>query len=166
VASTTHAERRWRALVPHREKAIAVVRPLVDGYVDAEDVVHDAMVRVAQWQALDVDKARGLLCHAARQVALDRFRNLTVAQRAFVRLRGFERTRESVSPEEVVIRRDDLRQALATLAAILSEREREVTLLRLSGLSPGETADRLGLSLKSVESAYNRARERVRQAGP
>lgn len=164
MAHSAHTERRWRALEPHREKAIAVVRRLVGGYLDPEDCVHDAMVRVVQWGDPDPERGRGLLLRAVRQVAIDRFRTMNRAERAFMRLGGLERNGRVVSPEEVVIDRDEVRQALAMLAN-LTTREREVMELRLRGLSPAETAERLGLTLKSVEAAYSRARARFR-AGP
>lgn len=144
----------------HREQAAAVVRRAVGGVIDAEDCVQDAIIRLAGREDLDPTRVRALLTRTALHLAIDQLRARRREERALARL-GSDLPRQTVSPEEVAGRRAEVARALAAVDR-LPRRERQVMLLRLSGLSVMETAKLLGLSYKSVEGMYTRARARVR----
>lgn len=148
-------------LEAHREYAIDAVRRIVGDAVDAEDCVHDAMLRLVERDDLDAAHLRSLLTRAATHIAIDRLRRGRSAERATARLAAQLASGAVVSPEQIVADREDVDRALAAVRQ-LPARERQVMTLRLAGLSVLETARLLGVSVKSVEGAYTRARARVR----
>ena len=144
----------------YREQAVAAVQRVVGDSAEAEDCVQDAMLRLVRRGDLDPGRVRSLLARAATHIAIDRRRSRRREEKAVARLRAGAPV-EAPSPEEIAGEHADLERALAAIDS-LPRRERQVMLLRLSGLSVLETAQRLGLSYKSVEGAYTRARARVR----
>jgi RNA polymerase sigma-70 factor (ECF subfamily) len=151
---------RWAMLLPHRELAVGIVSRTTASLAEAEDCVHDAMLRLVRRDDLDPARVRSLLIRAALHIAIDHRRAAAREQSAVVRLGGgFES--DVVSPEQVLSRRAEADRVLAAVDS-LPRRERQVMLHRLAGLSVAETAARLGISAKSVEGAYTRARARVR----
>ena len=147
-------------LEPHRAQAVAAVRRLAGAAVDAEDCVHDAMVRLVPRDDLDPERVRALLVRTATHIAIDRLRAQRRAQRAVARLAIDAETRV-VSPEEMVTDREQVHRVLAAVDR-LPARERQVMRMRLAGLSIAEMSKLLGLSTKSVEGATTRARARIR----
>ena len=154
-----HAE-RWAMLLPHRDLAVGMVLRAGGNLADAEDSVHDAMLRLVRRDDLDPVRVRSLLIRASLHIAIDRRRAAARQQDAVVRLGG-EAAGQVSSPEQVAATRADAERVLSAVDA-LPRREREVILLRLAGLNVAETARRLGISAKSVEGAYTRARARLR----
>jgi RNA polymerase sigma-70 factor (ECF subfamily) len=147
-------------LEPHRAQAVAAVQRAMRGTVDAEDCVQEATIRLAWRDDLDPARVRALLTRAAVHIAIDRLRSRRREERALARL-GADLTSRTISPEDVVADRAEVERLLAAVDT-LPRRERQVMRLRLSGLSVMETAKLLGLSHKSVEGMYTRARARVR----
>jgi len=152
--------RRWEMLLRHREHAVTVVRRKYGDRAEAEDCVHDAMLRLAGRDDLDPERLHSLLTRTALNIAVDHRRARRREERAVVRLGGGAMA-EAVSPEDLLAERTETERLLATTDE-LPRRERQVFLLRSAGLSPGEVARFLGLSYKSVEGAYTRARARIR----
>ncbi len=153
-------DERWEILLPHRAAAVSAVRRATGSIAEAEDFVHDAMLGIAGRADLDPKRVRSLLIRTALQIA-DQDRRAALRQRiALVRLRGGADS-AVVSPEQVHADRVEAQRAVAAIAE-LPRRERQVLLLRIRGLTVMETAERLGLSAKSVEGAYTRARARMR----
>ena len=147
-------------LLPHRELAVAMVLRSTGDPAEAEDCVHDAMLRLVRREDLDPARVRSLLVRAALHIAIDHRRSAGRRQSAVLRLGGGAAA-EVTSPEQVLAERTEAERLLAAVDR-LPRRERQVMLLRLAGLSVAETARRLGISVKSVEGAYTRARARVR----
>ena len=65
------------------------------------------------------------------------------------------------TPEEQLMDKEQLRQVLKRLRALLSAREYEVLMLFASGLSDSNISKRLNISEKSVDNALQRARRKV-----
>lgn len=65
------------------------------------------------------------------------------------------------TPEEQLMDKEQLRQVLKRLRALLSAREYEVLMLFASGLSYSNISKRLNISEKSVDNALQRARRKV-----
>jgi DNA-binding CsgD family transcriptional regulator len=88
-----------------------------------------------------------------------------LARRRGVEQRGCPRMAllpgQAAPPDEAVTDRDEARW-LGEQLSRLSERERQVFERRAAGLSAAETAHVLQLSYKAVESAFTRARHRLR----
>ena len=65
-------------------------------------------------------------------------------------------------PEALLIRREALATLLEKFRRSLTPREREALAWYAAGYSYRETAQRLGVSVKSVEGAIQRARKKLR----
>lgn len=67
-----------------------------------------------------------------------------------------------VDPEQTVIRRELLDEALSKNSGVLSAFEKKALTLYLSGCSYGEMAKKLGCSQKSVDNALQRVRRKLK----
>ena len=87
----------------------------------------------------------------------------TVPDSALVRIDGLseELTDFVRSPEEQLMDKEQLRQVLSRLRALLSAREYEVLMLFASGLSYSKISEKLQISEKSVDNALQRVRRTV-----
>lgn len=153
------AEARWALLLPLREHLLAVARRRCSSEEDAEDCVHEAMLRVAQFDGLDPERAGALLTSVTVRMAMDMHRARARARRHLPRLVSVAAQHQA--PDEALLDSDEARW-LAAQVERLPDRERDVLLERAAGYSVGESAARLSLSYKAVESAFTRARGRMR----
>jgi len=145
----------------HREEAMAAIRRRVGDVPDAQDCVQDAMMRLVQRGDLDPERVRSLLARTAVHIAIDRGRARRREEYAAARLR-VDAERQVVWPDQLVTDRADERRVLNAVDT-LPPREREVMRLRLVvGLTVAETARLLGVTYKSIEGTYTRARARIR----
>ena len=71
------------------------------------------------------------------------------------------RSLQAVSPEELVIRAEDLAEIRRRASEELSPMEKEVLSLHLSGLSYMQIAETLGKNQKSVDNALQRIRKKL-----
>jgi RNA polymerase sigma-70 factor (ECF subfamily) len=128
---------------------------------EAEDCLHDVMLRAVVGPSLDLDSRRLVpyLVRATVWRATDRRRTRDAAARASASL-GIGRCATVVSPEELVADRGAA-ETLARAVGGLAPREREVIRHRAAGFDAGETARRLGISYKAQEGALTRARAKL-----
>src|ERR1700730_9528752 len=63
---------RWTLLLPYRERAIAALHQRYGEFADAEDLVHEAMLRVVQLPDLEEHRVGGLLLVVSDRLAIDR----------------------------------------------------------------------------------------------
>lgn len=86
-----------------------------------------------------------------------------VPDAALVRLEGLEDALETsmMSPEQLLMEREQLSQMQSRLRALLSEREYQVLILYASGRSYAAIARKLGVSEKSVDNALQRVRRKA-----
>jgi len=152
---------RWDLLLRHRDAVVSIVRRRVRNTAEAEDCVHDAMLRLARRTDLDPDRVRSLLTKVAVGLAIDHYRSTQRRDRAVVRLGG-SAVAEAISPEDVLADQAEVERILAVVDA-LPRRERQVLRLRISGWGVSDVARLLRLSYKTVEGAYTRARQHVRR---
>jgi RNA polymerase sigma factor (sigma-70 family) len=152
-------DERWALVVPHREHLVAIAARRCPTQQDAEDCAHEAMLRAVGYRQLDPARVGALLTAIVLRVSAD------LARRRGAELRGRPRLAmvpaQLVPPDEAVLDHDEARW-LAEQLERLPAREREVFEHRAAGLSAAETARLLALSYKSVESAFTRARGRLR----
>jgi RNA polymerase sigma factor (sigma-70 family) len=146
-------------VAPHREHMLAVARRRCASEEDAEDCVQEAMLRVAQFDRLDPARTVALLTSVVARLAVDMHRRRSREQRYQPRLA--EAPEQQAPPDEAVLDAGEA-QWLASQLPLLPERERAVFTQRAAGYTASETAARLGLTYKSVESAFTRARGRMR----
>jgi len=152
-------EARWALVLPLREHMLAVARRRCATAEDAEDCVHEAMLRVVQFENLDAERVAALLTSVTTRLAVDMHRRRARAERHLARLVSVPAQHQA--PDEAVLDAGEARW-LATQVRHLPEREQAVFRQRAAGYSAGEAAARLSLSYKAVESAFTRARGRMR----
>ena len=151
---------RWEMLRQHRDDAVAALRRLGFDAGEAEDWVHDAMIRLVRRADLDPRGVRSLLIRAASHVGIDRLRRHRRGDRITERLAASAMA-DIATPEQVAQSKADAARVL-DMIMLLPRRERQVMVLRIMGFSVGDTAHELGVSYKSVEGTYARARQRLR----
>lgn len=153
-------DERWTLVAQHRERLLRLLRTRCTTHQDAEDCAHEAMLRVATFPRLDPERAAQMLTVVALRLAVDEHRRPQRRRRALLRMFASTVAR---SPEDVALDRIAATQALAHTTQ-LGAAERSVLMLRAQGAGAAEVAGELGLSYKSAESAYTRARRKMRAA--
>ena len=147
---------RWMLLIPHRARLVRLATRKLGSVAEAEDCVHEAMLRTCQFAGLDDERVGSFLSTVVARICVDRHRAGKRAQAAWARLS--EPRQEG--PEDSVCER----LAGAWLMGLLDDfpaRERWVLAARAEGLSTREAARRLGISQKAAESAFTRARAKM-----
>lgn len=152
---------RWLRVWSHREDLLRVARHSSVSPEDAEDAVHEAMLRAAERPGLDDERLDGWLTTATLRLCVDRHRQIVREAEAH---RSPTLTAPGPVPvEEAVCDRDEARW-LAARSARLPERQAEALRLKSEGLGVGEVATRMRLGHRTVESLLARARRTLRSA--
>jgi len=148
----------WQAMTPLRDEVILRVRRRIARPGEAEDAVHEAMMRLAARGLADLDARRlqALLARVACGIAIDCARR---AQRER-RLLPLIAATADTSPDELAADRGHARWLAG--AANLGRMEKEALLHAAAGRRLDETAALLGVSYKAAESALHRARRKLR----
>ena len=128
----------------------------------AEEIAQDVLLEL--WRRRETlvltGPIRAYLQQATRNRALNRLRQARTAQRGEVYVRG---PSESPAADSRAIS-GELAAAVVRAIASLSEPQREVfEMNRTRGLTYGEIADLLGISVKSVEARMGRALKQLRE---
>ncbi len=133
--------------------------------MEAEDCVHDAMLRLAARPFLAPTRVGSMLVRAALRIASDHD-GATAQRAATARCIAAHIEAHCVTPEDLHASRETTAELLAALRQ-LPRREQNVLRLRaIADLATAEIAARLGISVKSVENTLARARSRLRHALP
>ncbi|MFN3524154.1 MAG: RNA polymerase sigma factor [Phenylobacterium sp.] len=145
---------RWflAAVLPHRAVFRAYARRLVGDESEADDLVQEAYGRVlgCDWRRLEAPER--FVLRVIRNLAVERFRKARVVSiRQIDALDPEAIADDAPDPESRLAARDDLRHAIRALGALPPQCRRVLILRKLQGLSPGEIAVRLGLSVSTVE---------------
>lgn len=160
ASAADDAAARWEALAAARDDAVRLVSWHAAGRFDAEDCVHEAMLRLSRRPLETVEPARlrALLARAAVCVAIDGHRRSGTLQRLLPRLLQPDTT---ATPEEIVADRSEARW-LATGLPELGALERKALVQSAAGSSIDEIAAALGVEYKAAENALGRARRKLR----
>lgn len=150
----------WQCLVESRERAIRVARARGAAPDEVDDIVQEAMVRVAGMPRVDTDRIGPLLTVVVANLVTDRHRARSRARRLEQRLAAGADI--CPAPEEAVCDAAEARWLLSRTAQ-LNERDRRALEMRMAGLSVGAAADALGVTYKAAEHALGRARARLRE---
>jgi RNA polymerase sigma-70 factor (ECF subfamily) len=150
---------RWNRLAGVREPAIQIVRGRVARPEDAEDLVHEALLRLAGRAVLDAENPglRSLVVTTACGLAVDGWRR----ERRHQRLLGRLAPGTAPSPESQVADRSEAAWLAAGLPD-LGRMERAAILHAAEGQPVGEIARLLGVGYKAAENALGRARRKLR----
>lgn len=149
----------WHEIAAHRERLIRVARRRCPTREDAEDVVHEAMLRCATFEELDEKRLGQFLTAVTVRLCADIYRGTERSLRA---VRSLEADNEP-SPEDLACAAAEAEE-LRTLLDTLPDRQRAVLLDRAFGLSVTQISDRHALTYKATESTLSRARASMRLA--
>ncbi|GAA3118532.1 sigma-70 family RNA polymerase sigma factor [Streptomyces rectiviolaceus] len=152
---------RWQRAWSHREELLRVARRRSMSAEDAEDAVHEAMLRAAEHPQLDDERLGAWLTTVTIRLCVDRYRQ--VSREAEVR-----RSPKLVAPgqlpvDDAVCDRAEARW-LAARSGELPARQAEAIWLKSEDLDVGQVAKKMGLSYRTAESLLARARRTLRTA--
>lgn len=154
------SEAGWPAIVAHRERLLRIARRRCPTLQDAEDVVHEAMVRCATFADLDDERLGQFLTSVTVRLCADVYRHADRSLRAFGRVVSDD---VEPGPEDAACQAADA-VVLAELLRTLPDRQRAVLVDRARGLSMQQICSHRGLTYKAAESALARARGTMRTA--
>jgi RNA polymerase sigma factor (sigma-70 family) len=152
----------WPAIVAHRDRLIRIAARRCPTREDAEDVVHEAMLRCATFENLDESRLGQFLTTVTIRLCADVYRREDRTLRTAGRL-GPEPGVVARGPEDVACDAADA-VVLHGLLSRLPDRQRAVLVDRASGLSMRQICSRHSLTYKAAESALSRARGTMRSA--
>ncbi|MER7896573.1 sigma-70 family RNA polymerase sigma factor [Streptomyces sp. NPDC096046] len=155
------ADERWRHMWSHREHLLKVARRRSMSAEDAEDAVHEAMLRAAERPDLDEERLAAWLTTVTMRLCVDRYRQ--VNREAEVRTSPTLIAPGPVPVDEAVCDRAEAKW-LAVRSGELPARQAEALRLKAEDLDVGQVAVRMGLSYRTVESLLARARRTLRQS--
>lgn len=159
TADVRAAHDRWQRMWSHREQLLKVARRRSMSPEDAEDAVHEAMLRAAERPDLDDERLGAWLTTVTMRLCVDRYRQ--VNREAEVRTSPTLAAPGPVPVEEAVCDRAEARW-LAVRSGELPARQAEALRLKSQDLDVGQVAVRMGLSYRTVESLLARARRTLR----
>ncbi|GGX09859.1 RNA polymerase sigma factor [Streptomyces chartreusis] len=160
-AETEASDDRWQQMWSHREQLLKVARRRSMSAEDAEDAVHEAMLRAAERPDLDDERLAAWLTTVTMRLCVDRYRQ--VNREAEVRTSPTLIAPGPVPVEEAVCDRAEAKW-LAVRSGELPARQAEALRLKSEDLDVGQVAVRMGLSYRTVESLLARARRSLRQS--
>lgn len=155
------AHDRWERMWTHREQLLKVARRRSMSLEDAEDAVHEAMLRAAERPDLDDERLAAWLTTVTIRLCVDRYRQ--VSREAEVRKSPTLIAPGPVPVEEAVCDRAEARW-LAVRSGELPARQAEAIRLKSEDLDVSQVAVRMGLSYRTVESLLARARRTLRNS--
>ncbi|ANP50407.1 RNA polymerase sigma factor (sigma-70 family) [Streptomyces griseochromogenes] len=158
-ADTEAAHERWQRMWSHREQLLKVARRRSMSPEDAEDAVHEAMLRAAERPDLDDERLGAWLTTVTMRLCVDRYRQ--VNREAEVGSRPTLVAPGPVPVEEAVCDRAEAKW-LAVRSGELPARQAEALRLKSEDLDVSQVAVRMGLSYRTVESLLARARRTLR----
>lgn len=144
------------------------VRRFCQSAQDVQDILQDTWLRVDQHtrqRPLDAEQSAALLFVTARNLAISRYRHRRVVSRQSAAVLQAELERLNVDTIEMEAGRDEELQRLLQCLNELPPKCREVFLLRVvEGLSQPQIAERLGISLGTVEKHVARGLRQCRES--
>ncbi|MGN9789631.1 sigma-70 family RNA polymerase sigma factor [Streptomyces sp. OZ13] len=155
------SKERWQRAWSHREDLLKVARRRSVSAEDAEDAVHEAMLRAAEHPDLDDERLGAWLTTVTMRLCVDRHRQ--VHREAQVRSSPRLHPPGPVPVEEAVCDRAEARW-LAVRSSELPARQAEALWLKAEDLDVGQVATKMGLSYRTVESLLARARRTLRNS--
>ena len=156
MADTEQEQRRaWfrREILPLEPELRGYIRRLTRDNAATEDLLHDTFARIIAaegWR--EIDSPAGFAIRTARNVVYDGLRRQQVVSIEFVADVGaLGLVDEQADPEQTLVARDELRRLRAIVEALPAQQRRVFTLRKVYGMSPQAIADKLGLSVSTVE---------------
>lgn len=143
-------------ILPHRAKLRYRLRRVMPSGSDLDDIVDEALARAFQvenWR--EIDHGLALISRIAYNLIIDQQRRQAVV--SFDLYADLDELQRSIDPESNLLARDVLRRVEKTIDK-LPARMREIFILkRIQGFSLKEIADRMDLSVSSIEKSLTQA---------
>ena len=156
----SNARARWIAvnILPH-ERAIRSWLAKRTRDLDIDDIVQEMYARLAAIDdAENIRNPRQYASQTAISIALNLVRHARVVPMVTIGdFEGLELTSLEPSPERTVSSQEELRQLENTLAELPAACRTAFLLRRVEGLSQKEVAEKLGISIKTVEKYMARS---------
>ena len=146
----------WEAAWAERPRLLAIARRRCRNRAEAEEIVSEAILRCVTHPRLDPRRLPALLTALVMRLCVDELRARALLDRNGPRTF----TRPDDAEADVLDRAEA--QWLSAEMARLADSERAALTARMLGLTVEETAEALGVSYKSAESALGRARRKMR----
>lgn len=159
--SSSSSRRLLTGLLAHYEEVLGTWVRRLDSRHDAEDVTHDAVVRILEADGSAILKPRAYLHQTARNLATDAYRRS--AAHETIPLDDIE---EFAAPDRDLDQTVHASQMVAALEVALAElplKCRQAFIWqRIGGMTQAEIAQRLGVSRNMVEKHMIRAMRHLR----
>lgn len=143
----------WSLVIPHRQRLLVVARRRLASPADAEDVVSEAMLRVATHPGLDPARVGAMLTSVVVRLCADEGRRRGVESGNLARLVSV--------PSDPLADVDDTAEARYLSTVRLTKAEAAVLRARMFGMFPREVAAGLGMSVSGARHALERARRKI-----
>ncbi|HEX6859063.1 MAG TPA: RNA polymerase sigma factor [Caulobacteraceae bacterium] len=147
--------RAWfrREILPLEGELRGYIRRLTRDPGATEDLLHDTFARIIATESWrEVESPAGFAIRTARNVVYDALRRQKVVAIEHVADVGvFGLAADEADPEQALVARDELMRLRAIVEALPTQQRRVFTLRKVYGLPPAEIAERLGLSVSTVE---------------
>lgn len=128
----------------------------IDNAVNVDDLLHDTYIRLLTttgWR--DIEAIPAYLERTARNLHIDQIRRQKIVPiEVLSEAHELEMASYSSSAEDVASVREELRQFESVLASLPTQCRRVVTLRKVYGLNNLEVAEKLGLSVSTVEKHF------------
>lgn len=160
MKQVSNARARWLAqhVVPHERVIRAwLVRRTRD--LDIDDIIQEMYARLASLEDVEnIRNPRQYATQAAISIALNMVRHARVVpMNPLAEYVEVEFASSEPSPERAVDAREELRELESTLKALPEACRNAFLLRRVEGLSQREVAEKLGISVKTVEKYMARS---------
>lgn len=150
TAADGAAQRMRGVYAEHHPWLYGWLRRKLGNASDAADIAHDTFLRVIASQRNLGDEPRALLTHIAKGLVVDHWRRRDVERAYFDAIAHLPRP-EVPSAEARLLILEALYRIEAMLCAMPQRTSSIFLLAQLDGLTYGEIADRLGISLATVK---------------
>ncbi|MEU6084207.1 sigma-70 family RNA polymerase sigma factor [Streptomyces sp. NPDC047108] len=160
-SSQGSSDERWARMWSHREELLKVARRRSMSVEDAEDAVHEAMLRAMENPHIDDDRLGAWLTTVTMRLCVDRYRQIN--REAQVGSRSTLAAPPPAPVEDVVCDRAEAIW-LAGRSGDLPARQAEALWLKSEDLDVDQVARTMGLSYRTVESLLARARRTMRNS--
>lgn len=158
---------RWFAefVQPHESMLRGWLRSRFGAQCDVDDLVQETYLRVAQARARGkVQAPKAFLFATARNVALDQLRRLRTANaKPLAESEALDVFDDNTDVAETVARNQELALLTEAIQTLPARCRQIFTLRKVYGLSPGEIAEKLGVSENTVSAQLSIGLKRCAQ---
>jgi RNA polymerase sigma factor (sigma-70 family) len=151
--------RFWEECAKVRPQLVGIAARHTAGSGQAEDIVHDALLRAAHFSELDLDRLHPFLVTVVKRLCVDEARRRSTASRAHSHTRLDPLA--DADPAELTCDRAEADWVASTLPR-LTAYERELVALVANGHPHSDIARMLGTTPRATQTAITRVRGKIK----